>query len=144
MQKCNNNTENIFAPWSDIADFIDHTYTTLKVTNKYCWFAIDAVQGEYNENRIDRPTALFTTSSGEERKLNIPIVTMEQILRNSKEVVDVLHSARNTQIEDLELNPTTLLSDIVCGHHITSQVVVCHQLKQRTDKKHREPFLCLQ
>ena len=90
----------------------------------------------------NKTTALFTTRGGGTRAYTVPVVTMTQVLRNSKQIVDTLHSVRDTQMNECKLNTSAALQSMESGHYITSTKVLHHVLQQGTDEKHCVPFVC--
>ena len=141
--------------FTDIGDFVDYAYSVSKLNDKLCWFGLDVAQQchygrSYGRNGEEsKVTGLFLTNSGlltssdSRRTFNIPVVVMNQILRNSKEIIMVLESARETQAKVRELNTSMMIPDIHCGHHITSQKLVYHKLNvYRLNEVTKKKFVC--
>jgi len=121
-----------FSNFIDIGDFIDYAYSVAEVNGNLCWFGLDSGQQmEYfrssEENKV---TGLFLLRDGSKRNFNVPVVIMDQILRNSKEIFDVLESAREKQAGSWNIDTSMLIQSIQCGHHIGSQKVLYHKLKK--------------
>ena len=135
--------------YHDIGDFVNSAYITSSWNNHHCWFGMDDVQigVSYVSGNVEyNPTGILYTRSGSERKLDIPVVVMDQILRNTKDIVNVMEDARNKQADHCQLDSSMLIPNIGCGHHIAGQRVVYHKLKKITDdkewKKVGSEFIC--
>ena len=129
------------ADFEDIRVFIEQTYNKYEHSNEHMWYCVDVFQRLYATNSYNSFTPIMML---DERNNNIPIVTLTDILRNTREVVDVVKQMRDKKIRPYCIFSwaVLLLSDIGIGHDINSTKVICHQLKQDTDDKHYIPFVC--
>ena len=136
--------ENV-STYTAIGDFVNSAYITSSWNNHHCWFGVDEVQqGWYDSNcEMRLNTAGILYKRGGERKLDIPVVIMDQILRNTKDIVNVMEEARKEQASTCRLETSMLIPNIGCGHHIAGQRVVYHKLMMiGPEERVRSEFIC--
>ena len=76
------------------------------------------------------------------RKQQVCFRVLTDVSRNSEEISKVVEVTRNDQVSVNGLDASQVITDYSCGHEITCEKVVYHQLNKVYDDKLRVQFVC--